>query len=82
MQQRNQRATRFLKKMTQKHPEQSVLWVTHGGIIMPLLMRLLYLSEEKDQWKAVLVPNTAVTILDMDVKGYFDLHRVNCVEHL
>ncbi len=74
------RVKRFFKKMIRNHPEQTVLWVTHGGVIYKVLYRIL--REKQDPAEKPQTMNTAVSIVELDNKGNHKLHLVNCVKHL
>jgi broad specificity phosphatase PhoE len=79
-QQKTRRVKRFLNKMLKEHPDDTVLWVTHGGVIYSVIHSILGIKELKK--KVSQTQNTAVSILELDNKGNHKVHLVNCVKHL
>ena len=77
---KNRRVLRFLKKTLKKHPSDTVLWVTHGGVKFSVLNSIFKL--EGDLKKALVSQHTAVSIVEFDVDGKHKVHIVNCVKHL
>ena len=74
------RVKRFYKKILKKHPDDTVLWITHGGVIYKVLYRIL--RETYDENEKPQTMNTAVSIIELDTEGNHKLHLVNCVKHL
>ena len=78
--QKRQRVTRFLNKMLREHPDDTVLWVTHGGVIYSVMTGILGIDLKS---KCVShTENTAVSVVELDNKGNHKVHMVNCVKHL
>ncbi len=74
------RVKRFFGRMLKEHPDHTVLWVTHGGVIFKILYRILKLRDgNKDNYKS---NNTAVSIVELDNEGNHKVNLVNCVKHL
>ena len=70
----------FLKKVSEQHKGKTVLWVTHGGIMWAVLVKVLGLSHEEA--KKLRSDNTALSIIELDENGDHKARLVNCVEHL
>ncbi len=74
------RITTFLYAVFKKHSQDSVLFVSHGGIIMRLIEFLEKLDGKDIGF--ISLQNTAITILEFDEDGKHNLRLLNCVEHL
>ncbi len=58
------RIIRFYQKMLKRHPDQTVLWVTHEGVIINVL---LYIKKWPDKhYKKLFQENAAVTIIEVN----------------
>lgn len=78
-----QRVERFLERVMMLDKDKTILLVTHGGVIVNMLMRLLRIPDEEDNYKVLLPQNTAVTIMSIDCKSNKNnLETFNCVKHL
>jgi broad specificity phosphatase PhoE len=71
---------KFLSKTLKRHPDKTVLWVTHGGVKFSVLNSIFKL--EGDHKKALNSGHTAVSVIEIDKKGNHKIHLVNCVKHL
>lgn len=78
--QKTERVRIFFNKMLQDHTGDSVLWVTHGGVIHSVLYHILGLSHENKETSQI--TNTAVSMIEVDGNGKHKVHFVNSVEHL
>lgn len=78
--QMTRRVKRFFKKMLREHPDEDVLWVTHGGVIYKVLYRILRTKQDPAEKSQTM--KTAVSIVELDTEGNHKLHVVNCVKHL
>jgi broad specificity phosphatase PhoE len=77
------RIGRFLDRIMKRDKDKTILLVTHGGVIVNMLIKLLRIPEEGDNYKSLLPQNTAVTIIAVDSKGKKNtLETFNCVKHL
>ncbi|MBW2963920.1 histidine phosphatase family protein [Candidatus Woesearchaeota archaeon] len=74
------RAFRFYDQTVAKHAGQKVLWVTHGGIIVAILGKVLKLDDEGV--KSILPENTAVSVIEVDDNGNHHARIINCTNHL
>ena len=84
MEEKNRRVLDFYNKTVKRHPEETVLWVTHGGCIRPILMMLKGIDMKRyfDFFKELKPDNTSVSIIEVDkVRGH-SLQLVNCTKHL
>jgi broad specificity phosphatase PhoE len=79
LKEKNRRAISFLKKTIRNHKDETILWVTHGGIIIPVLLHLYHLPNK--YYRMVFPHNTAVSIIEFDKKKH-TVHVLNCVKHL
>lgn len=77
---KDKRVMRFYKKMLKQHMGNTVLWITHGEVILTIIMKILGLKWK--QRRAVTLHNSSVTIVKVDKKKDFRLERVNCISHL
>jgi broad specificity phosphatase PhoE len=78
-----QRVERFLERIMRLDKDRTILLVTHGGVIVNMLIKLLKIPDRDDNYKTLLPPNTAVTIIAIDFQGNeSNLVTLNCVKHL
>jgi len=78
--QKSRRVKKFLDRMLREHSDDTVLWVTHGGVIYSALNSIL--GEDNLKKKTGSAQNTAVSMLELDNKGNHKIHLINCVKHL
>jgi alpha-ribazole phosphatase len=78
--QKQDRAVKFVKKVTKENPYKTVLFVTHGGIIWSLLRHFLNLTWKQSK-KIKGRSNAGITIIETDGKKH-KVHLMNCVKHL
>ncbi len=76
------RIMRFYECVVEKHLRETVLWVSHGGVIRALLSAL-----EKQPWTIETYekfhpPNGALTVLEIDPQKQHRITILNSVEHL
>ena len=74
------RAVAFLNELFEKHKEENILVVSHGGVIGSLLLHLF--GESFESYSKYRPKNTAVTILDINDKKDKTLHLLNSIKHL
>ena len=75
------RALRFHSKIYQKHQQETVLMVSHGGFIRAFITGVLKESLENGKYSRHRQLNTAVTILNVN-PGKVVVDTFNCVKHL
>lgn len=75
----NQRATRVARTLAAAHPGQTLLIVTHGGLIGSLLAS--WLGSGPDNWQQWDPHNCSISILRQTDKGWHGL-VVNTIAHL
>ncbi|MCK4730379.1 MAG: histidine phosphatase family protein [Candidatus Aenigmarchaeota archaeon] len=73
------RIINFLNKILEKYPEKTVLFVTHGAVIMELLFHLTKLPRSES--KKIEQNNTALNIIEIDTNKH-KIHLINCTNHL
>lgn len=76
-----ERALKFYTKLQSKHQKDTVLIVSHGGLIRALLAVILDESFASAKDSKIYLHNSAVTILNID-KGNVVMEAFNCVKHL
>lgn len=69
-----------LNALLDAHPGQTILAVTHGGIIAYALSE--FLGNGQPDWDRWEPPNCALTVLDRDESGDWHGVLVNSIEHL
>jgi broad specificity phosphatase PhoE len=70
----------FYKKCLKKHKNDTVLWVTHGGIITR--MNVYFLKAGDSAYPQLHPTNCAVTIIEADDENNHEVKLVNCTKHL
>jgi probable phosphoglycerate mutase len=75
----NRRAETVIQRIVQRHPEQCILVVTHGGVICNVLAN--WLGKGPADWRNWEGHNCAVSVLESDGDGWRGL-VVNDVSHL
>jgi broad specificity phosphatase PhoE len=71
------RASSFYEELHERHPEETVLLITHGGFIKTLLVHLLGVPAEEHH--RYVISNTGVTVLECSEPK---IVLLNCTEHL
>jgi broad specificity phosphatase PhoE len=71
---------RFYDELIKKYVGKTVLIVSHGGIILNLLMTLN--NEDKENYRKYVHKNTAISILDIDEDKNHSFEVFNCIRHL
>jgi len=74
------RVENFLKDVIRKETRENLLLVTHGGVIVGVLLYLLNIPRE--EYKKLMHDNTAVSIIELDFKDRHKLITLNCIKHL
>ena len=74
-----ERALEALQTLTTRHPEQTVLVVTHGGVIGTALAS--WFGAGPDDWRSYDPHNCAVSVLEWDEKGW-RARLLNDITHL
>ncbi|MBI5072856.1 histidine phosphatase family protein [Candidatus Woesearchaeota archaeon] len=75
-----ERMLHFIKTILEKHHKQTVLLVTHGGVLTSFYLHLF--QKAKDEYKQYHPQNAAVTILEISEDKKHTVHVLNCVKHL
>ena len=75
----SQRVQRVFRRLVERHPGQTILVVTHGGVISNLLAQ--WLGEGPGDWARWDPPNCAITVLEKR-DGVWHPVLVNDVSHL
>lgn len=78
--QKDRRVMNFYRNMLKRHPDCTILWVTHAGPIYTILMELLGITSA--QAVAINPQNTSVTIIEVDKEKNHKVHLANCIKHL
>jgi 2,3-bisphosphoglycerate-dependent phosphoglycerate mutase len=74
------RALRFVERIVRKHPDSTVLIVTHGGVASLLLKHALGIDlAARTPFR---VENCGVNIIDTDGNGSWYIHTLNDMSHL
>ncbi len=76
----NERINTFIQTVIGKHKDDTVLLVTHGGLIMHFLLTLF--KEDFSERTKYHPRNTAVTIVELESFDNHKIHVLNCVLHL
>lgn len=74
------RVMNFYNGCLEKHKGQTVLWVSHGGIIAKLLLRILNL--EPARYNEIHPENCALSIIEINDNQQHKVHLLNCTKHL
>ena len=73
------RIVKFLYEIIEQHSDKTVLFVTHGAVIMELLFHLIKLPRK--EYKKIHQDNTALNIIEIDTNKH-KVHLINCTNHL
>ena len=76
----SRRTSDFYESIVEKHSNERVLLVTHGGVIITMFLHIFNWSFSR--YREVLPENTAVSVIDIDSKGTPIIRLQNSVEHL
>ncbi len=76
----SRRTTNFYQLICKKHPKETVLLITHGGVIITMLLHIFDWSSSR--YREALPENTAVSVIDIDSDGTPNAVILNSVEHL
>ena len=78
------RAENFLKKVIKQDKGKTILFVTHGGIVISLLFYLLKIPKEEQvkEFRNYHPKNTAISIFTIKDDGNHEAHLINCAKHL
>jgi len=74
------RVLALYEKVVEQHPNKTVLFVTHNGVIKTLLLHLM--KKTFIDWESINVPNTAITVIDVSKLGQNEIKTLNSSEHL
>jgi broad specificity phosphatase PhoE len=75
------RAERFLHHILHEHPDDSVLFVAHGGINKAIICVITNKNPE-DIPSIEDLNNTSISVFDIDENKNHKIHVFNCVKHL
>lgn len=70
----------FLDWLIDQYVDKSVLLVTHGGIIVNMILKILDVPDE--EFYKYLPNNTAITVIEIKEDKSFEIHQMNCDKHL
>ena len=74
------RVTTFLQEIYTREKGRNVLFVTHGGVKLALILHLL--GKGVDEHEGYKAPNTAVTIFKISDDKKHHAECINCLKHL
>lgn len=74
------RGNMFFDKLVEKHQNETVLVVTHGGLISNILLRLMNLDFQNIS--LVRPDNTAITIIEINEDKSYQIKILNSIKHL
>ncbi len=78
--QTKKRVWEFLSRLVKSNNGETVLFVTHGGIILTIILEIL--NKPFEDYEQYAPPNTAVTIIDIEDDGTKNIRILNCIKHL
>ncbi len=70
----------FFGRCLKKHPDKTVLWVTHGGIMNRLNFH--FMKADNSQYSKLHPDNCAVSMFEVFEDGNHKVHFINCTKHL
>jgi len=76
------RAKKFFHSLAQKHKDDTVLVVSHGGTLGVLILDILEKELTEENYRAHQPKNTEFTIVEISEDGQKKIHMVNSREHL
>jgi len=74
------RVMRFFNQCLEKHPDKTVLWVTHGGIMNR--MNVYFMKVGDSHYSKFHPMNCAVSVVEAQEDGKHKMRLVNCTKHL
>ncbi len=77
-----QRVKSFFDGLIDKHPNDTVFMVSHGGTLGMLYLYLLGKELNEENYKALKSENTAVTVVEIHKDKPVKVHKINSLEHL
>lgn len=77
-----ERVRTFFDQLLQKHSNDTVVFVSHGGTLTMLLLHLLQRPLELDEYQRYKPDHTAMTICDIEQSGVCKIHLLNDSTHL
>lgn len=75
-----QRMLHFIQKILEKHGKDTVLIVSHGGMLASFYLSLF--QKAREEYRTYHPKNAAVTILELSDDKKHTVHVLNCVKHL
>lgn len=76
------RAKKFFHELVQKHPNDTVLVVSHGGTLGVLLLDILEKELTEEHYRANQPKNTEFTVVEIGDDGKKQVHVLNSRQHL
>ena len=76
------RATKFFHGLAQKHPNDTVLVVSHGGPLGVLLLHILEKELTEENYRVHQPKNTEFTVVEISEDGSRKIHVLNSQTHL
>ncbi len=76
------RAASFFHELIKKHPNDTVLVVSHGGTLGVLLLHILEKELTEENYRTHQPKNTEFTIIEIGENGQKKIHKLNSGEHL
>lgn len=76
------RAKNFFHELIAKHPNETVLIVSHGGTLGVLLLHILEKELTEENYRAHQPKNAEVSIIEIDGDGKRVVHTLNSNKHL
>jgi len=77
-----QRAKAFFTGLSQKHKDETVVVVSHGGPLGVLLVDILGKELNEENYRATQPKNTEFTVLEASPNAPINIHKLNSREHL
>ncbi len=74
------RVTNFYSALLKRHIHDTILLMSHGGVITRIYLSIFQKSSE--EYKQYHPQNAAVTILEINEDKKHTVHVLNCVKHL
>ena len=76
------RSTKFFHELSQQHPNDTVLVVSHGGTLGVLLLHILEKELTEENYRAHQPKNTEYTMVEIFDDGKKKIHSLNSRQHL
>lgn len=77
-----ERAKNFFHEIVKKHPDETILIVSHGGTLGVLLLHLLEKELTEENYKAHQPKNAEISIIEISETGEKKIHILNSNNHL